>query len=92
MMDLFAQADALKDDDSPLDELMAFENDMNSSPYGEEGEEAKHERSQITIDSNLLDDSQWEELEKSQQYLDEVGLKLTPDKMLSPSVQVDNFV
>ena len=44
MMDLFAQADALRDD-SPLDELMAFENDMGNSPFDEEGEEYKHEKS-----------------------------------------------
>ena len=43
MLDLFAQADALQDDD--LDELMAFENNMNNSPYLNEGEEAKRESS-----------------------------------------------
>ena len=49
---------------------MIFENTINQSAYDENGEQIRNEKSQITMDSNLLDDSQWYELEKSQQYLD----------------------
>ena len=58
-------------ENTPRDEdLMIFENTINQSAYDENGEQIRNEKSQITMDSNLLDDSQWYELEKSQQYLD----------------------
>ena len=53
-------------ENTPRDEdLMVFENTMNQSAYDENGEQIRNEKSQITMDSNLLDDSQWYELEKS---------------------------
>ena len=55
-MDLFAQADALQENE--LDELMAFDDGMNDSPYGKFDKCAKRLNSQISEDDNLLDDDQ----------------------------------
>ena len=45
------------------------------------------------MDSNLLDDeNSWHELEKSQQYLDDVGLQLTPNTLMSPRQQMNDSI